>query len=147
MKPKLRIQRVKNIYQIDDSLTQHLNDYWHLASATWLHSQHWWWLVYDVKKGKSAWYGYAGMRVHDQETTYTGPTWVSEEVRGLGLQCRLLSIREKFAKKIGINCLISSTDIDNIYSGNNLIKCGFKLTEPWDESLPKEALYWIKHLR
>lgn len=132
---KLRIRRVKNIFKIDSSLTRDLKEYWGVESPGWNDSQHWWWVVFDGNK----WVGYGGLRVHDAESVYSGPTYIKQEYRGQGLQFKLLKLRLRFAKKLGFSHILSSTSCDNFHSNNNLIKAGFHLIKGWIE---EEGLYW-----
>lgn len=141
---KLIVRKVKNIFDISDDLTNNLQELWGVNKPNWLTPVHYWWVVFDITdKNNPVWVGYGAARIHDQVTLYVGPTFIKEEYRGLGLQKKLLKTREKFAKKTGFSVLISSTNCDNIWSGNNLIRCGFTQRKPWDE-LSQHGLYWEK---
>lgn len=134
---KLKIRRVKNIFRINKTLTSHLKISWRIEKPTWYTPKHFWWTV--TYKGE--WVGYAGARIHDEETLYIGPTYIKNEYRGKGLQKRLIMARIRFAKKNGFKKLISSTNWDNYWSSNNLIKCGFFLIKAWD-NINEVGLYW-----
>ncbi len=103
-----------------------------------------WWIVYDGKKPVA----YAGA-VHfvDKNSVYLCRAGVLESHRGLGLQQELIKRRIKWARSCGVDRIVTYTDIDNLYSSNNLIKCGFLLYSPdfpWGSS--DSALYWKKVL-
>ena len=79
------------------------------------------------------------------DTMYLSRSGVLWAFRGQGFQKRFIRVRERFAKELGMNWLISDTYF-NPPSSNSLIKCGFKLfqpTEPWGF---KTALYWRKRI-
>lgn len=71
---------------------------------------------------------------------------VLPEARGFGLQKRAIFIREKEAKKLGYKRTISYTLKDNIYSANNLIKCGYLLYIPPTYYGSANSLYFQKFL-
>lgn len=100
----------------------------------------WWWLVYDDREEPVA---YAGMRRSYlwSDAGYTCRVGVLERHRGQGLQLRLLRVRQRYARSLGWNWLISDT-WHNPSSANNLIKAGFVTYEPrkpWGE---KGTIYW-----
>jgi GNAT superfamily N-acetyltransferase len=70
---------------------------------------------------------------------------VLPEFRGQGLQKRLIRIRLKTAKAIGMNWAVTDT-YDNPASGNNMIACGFKLFIPSDPWGVGRTLYWRKRI-
>jgi len=50
-----------------------------------------------------------------------------------------------WAKSCGVSTVITYTDLDNVFSSNNLIASGFKLYKPdlpWGNS--DDALYWTR---
>lgn len=86
------------------------------------------------------------MRILDKDSVYIGPTFIEPMARGCGLQARLIEVREVFARKMGYTKVLSCTHPTNIYSSNNLIRCGYHLIKPWDGIWPDE-LYWQKDLK
>lgn len=70
---------------------------------------------------------------------------VAPAYQGQGLQKRLIRIRERFARKQGMNWLITST-YANMRSANNLISCGFRIFEPTLEWGAEGTIYWSKQL-
>jgi len=65
--------------------------------------------------------------------------------RGKGLQRRMIRIRERLAKKLGWNYMISDTN-DNPQSANNLIKTGYLMYQPGWPYGAETACYWKKKL-
>jgi hypothetical protein len=64
----------------------------------------------------------------------------------MGLQRRLIRVREAWAKRNGYRWMISDTT-DNVPSSNNLMRCGYKLIEPSAPWANDMSLYWTKRLR
>ena len=58
---------------------------------------------------------------------------------------KTISIREKFAKKLGYNWVVTDTT-DNIPSSNSLISKGYKLFEPSNPWAHDNSLYWRKKI-
>lgn len=77
---------------------------------------------------------------------YMSRCGVVESHRGRGLQKRLLKVREKHARKQGMNWAVSDTR-DNLPSANNLIASGYRLYAPGKPWSYRGALYWRKKLR
>ena len=61
--------------------------------------------------------------------------------RGQGIQKKLIRVRIRQAKAIGMNWLITDT-YHNPASSNSLISCGFKLFDPSVPWGAKGTLYW-----
>lgn len=79
-------------------------------------------------------------------TGFLSRVGVRKSYRGNGLQKKMIKIREKLAKKIGLSRLITYTSYDNIYSINNLISCGYKFYKPKWEFGVKYAYYVQKFI-
>lgn len=103
-----------------------------------------WWIVYDEFMLPI---GFAGMvRSYNwYDCGYLCRAGVLKDWRGQGIQKKLLKAREKHAKKLGWNWLISDTT-DNPASSNSLINCGFKIYDPSKPWGFKHTLYWRKKL-
>jgi GNAT superfamily N-acetyltransferase len=103
-----------------------------------------WWVVYDEFMLPI---GFAGMvRSYSwYDCGYLCRAGVLKDWRGQGIQKKLLKAREKHAKKLGWNWLISDTT-DNPASSNSLINCGFKMYDPSKPWGFKHTLYWRKKL-
>lgn len=103
-----------------------------------------WWIVYDGAKPVA----YAGaVFLSAKNSVYLCRAGVLESHRGLGLQKELIKRRVKWAQDMGADHVVTYTDLGNVYSSNNLIKCGFLLYSPdlpWGSS--DSALYWKKEL-
>jgi len=82
---------------------------------------------------------------HWIDAGYLSRSGVIPSHRGNGLQKRLIQVRQRKAKLLGWNWLISDTR-DNQPSSNSLINMGFKLytpSNPWGFS---DTLYWRKKI-
>lgn len=106
-------------------------------------AQGWWWIIYF--HGELAGFGSMLQSPKWSDCAYLSRAGVLEPHRGKGLQKRLIRLRCRFARAIGMNWVITDTT-DNVASSNSLISEGFKMfdpTEPW--ALPHSA-YWRKNL-
>lgn len=70
---------------------------------------------------------------------------VLKPYRGQGLQRRLITVREKKARKLGLTLMLTDTT-DNPPSANSLIGAGYKIFEPAYRWAFKNSLYWKKDL-
>lgn len=89
---------------------------------------------------------YCGIKEIDEEYAYLNRAGVLKEFQGMGLQRRMIRIREKYAKREGFKWVITSTVRENYVSSNNLIRCGFLLYGPEDEWMGDDAFYFRKGL-
>jgi L-amino acid N-acyltransferase YncA len=129
----MSIKLVKDPRKVSESLASHLEKWnWFLNSKTY-----YWFVVFD-KQGR--WVGYGALSIYDRDTIYLGPSYVCEQMRGCGLQRKLIKARERWARKQGYTRAISVVDYNNLYSANNLIKCGYLLRKPWP-GFAQEYLY------
>jgi GNAT superfamily N-acetyltransferase len=101
-----------------------------------------WWLIEegDVLKAYCALWP----SVRQDGAGYLARAGVLPEARGLGLQRRMIRLRERAAKAKGWNLLFSDTSKENVASSNNMIRCGYKLWRPSDPWSFDDALYWRK---
>jgi GNAT superfamily N-acetyltransferase len=79
------------------------------------------------------------------DTVYLARAGVLESHRGLGLQKRMISIRESFARRRGYNWVVTDTT-DNPASANSLISKGYRLFTPSAPWAYNSSLYWRKRL-
>jgi GNAT superfamily N-acetyltransferase len=103
-----------------------------------------WWVAYDGKMPC----GFAGVvrSIQWSDTGYLCRSGVLRSHRGNGLQKRLIRVRERKAKALGWNWLISDT-YKNPPSANSLISCGYRTfapSRPWGFD---GAIYWRKKIR
>ena len=100
-----------------------------------------WWLIFN--RGEPV--AFAGMKLSTRwsDCMYLCRSGVLPEQRGKGLQRRLILVRERAARQMGMAWLISDTTC-NPASANSLIACGFRLYEPRDPWGNKHTLYWRK---
>lgn len=104
----------------------------------------WWWIA---RTDTGLPIGFCGIKPSSKwsDTMYLCRAGVLPAFQGQGLQRRLIRVRERFAKELGMNWIITDTYF-NPPSSNSLIKCGFKLflpSEPWGY---KTAQYWRKRI-
>lgn len=100
----------------------------------------WWWIVYCRKQPAA----FAGMVIvkDSPEMAYFPRAGVLVKHRGLGMQRSLIDIRILKAEELGLVKCITTT-YDNPQSGNNLIRCGFKLYEPVEGWGREGTNYWM----
>ena len=103
----------------------------------------WWWIAYDNDLP----IGFSGLVRSKRwsDTGYFCRAGVVKRYRGKGIQKDLIRVRERKARKLGFNWIITDTT-DNPPSSNSLISCGYKLFNP---SIPwggRRTLYWRKRL-
>ena len=105
---------------------------------------HWW--VAQGPDGTLGAFGGLWPSVRLPETGYLARGGVCPFARGLGLQRRLIRVRERMARKLGWLTIITDTVEGNIHSANNLIDCGYRLFEPPVKYASAGSAYWRKHL-
>lgn len=103
-----------------------------------------WWIVYDDTLP----IGFASMvpSFRWDKTGYLNRSGIMPAYRGLGLQKKLIKVREAYAKRIGYEHLVSDTRF-NPPSANSLIACGFKTYTPKYPWGFTTSIYWRKHLK
>ena len=103
----------------------------------------WWWILYC----RGAAVGYAGLIRSAQyaDVGYLCRSGVLPLHRGRGLQTRLIAARERKARSLGFGWTVTDTT-DNPASGNNLIRCGYRLYNPVQPWAFRHSVYWKKQL-
>lgn len=103
----------------------------------------WWWIVYDGDKP----IGFAGMYRSNRwrDAGYLCRSGVLPAYRGRGLQKRLIRLRERKGRAIGLAWLISDT-YENPPSANSLIACGYRTYQPVEPWGAEGVTYWRKKL-
>jgi len=106
-----------------------------------------WWIGYDGELGGLP-VAFASLHPSIQwgDAGYLSRSGVLPSHRGQGLQKRLLRVRERRAKALGLTWLISDTASYNVASSNNLAACGYKLFRPSNPWGHEDAIYWRKEL-
>lgn len=102
-----------------------------------------WWIAYA--DGNEV--GFAGLTVYDyiaSPACFLSRAGVLQSARGLGIHKRMIRARERLARKIGYNRIITYTSYENIASANNLIKQGYLLYTPNHEWGIRNGLYFQK---
>lgn len=87
----------------------------------------WWWIAWD-DEGNPA--GYAGITPMHDKTVYLCRAGVLPKYRGMGLQKKLIKVREAAAIRAGFTHAVTDCSKDNYKSLSNLIKCGYQLYNP-----------------
>lgn len=77
---------------------------------------------------------------------YLSRAGVLPSARGQGLQRRLINVRVRYARSLGIKIVITDTSRDNVQSSNSLIASGFKLFNPAKPWAFRDGLYWFRRL-
>lgn len=103
------------------------------------------WIVWDNYKRPV---GFCMLSPCDDEIVFLSRAGLLSEARGKRLHTRMLTTREKWAKKLGFKKIITYTLITNIRSSYNLQKAGYFLYEPEYKyaSDDNDVLYWIKEI-
>jgi GNAT superfamily N-acetyltransferase len=110
-----------------------------------------WWLVYctsyPVEHDPRGPVGFCGL-THALATPGTGylkRAGVLKAYRGHGLQRKLITVRERKARKLGLTTMVTDTT-GNPPSANSLIKAGYRIFEPRDKWAFTHSIYWRKAL-
>ncbi len=102
-----------------------------------------WWLAYV--DGKIA--GFAGLKTFKEGNLKCGflcRTGVKQEYRGQGIQRALIDCRDREARRLGLDLMLTYTARDNYASANNLIRTGYTLYHPQCKWGLKDGLYFCK---
>jgi GNAT superfamily N-acetyltransferase len=102
-----------------------------------------WWVAFDGSQPVA----FAGLIESQQypKSGYLCRAGVLPSHRGRGLQTRLIAVRERKARSLGWNSLVTDT-YDNPPSSNNLIKAGFRMHTPIVRYAAEGTCYWRKPL-
>jgi GNAT superfamily N-acetyltransferase len=79
------------------------------------------------------------------DCVYLARSGVVPEFRGYGLQKKMITIRERWARKHGFRWSVTDTS-ENPPSANSLISRGYRLYEPSNPWGLSRAIYWRKKL-
>lgn len=102
-----------------------------------------WWLAY---KGDEP-IGFCAIKPGSTPGTgYLSRAGVLAEHRGHGLQPRMIRVRERKARALGLNRVVTDTAYFNHRSSNNLIRAGYRLYRPEKPWSFDTSLYWFKNL-
>ncbi len=71
---------------------------------------------------------------------------VKSKHQGNGLHTRMINVREKHARLMGYEKVITYTKMDNITSIANLQKRGYLIYEPKNKYADDDCIYWQKEL-
>lgn len=103
-----------------------------------------WWIGYDGAHAVA----FAALHPSSQwgDAGYLSRAGVLPSHRGQGLQRRLLRVRERRARGLGLEWLVTDTRM-NPPSANNLIACGFRCFSPSKPWADEFTTYWKKGLK
>jgi GNAT superfamily N-acetyltransferase len=103
----------------------------------------WWWVIYQDDRP----IGFCSLRKSSQwaDAVYLCRAGILPKYRGKGLQKRLIRVRERLAKRLKMNWLVSDT-YNNPASANSLIACGFRMFTPSQPWGAEQTCYWRKRL-
>ena len=102
-----------------------------------------WWVAY---KGDDA-VGYCALTAGlTPGYGYLRRAGVLQDHRGNGLQTRMIDVRERKARALGLSRMVTDTAYFNTRSANNLIRRGYRLYKPEKPWSFETSLYWMKHL-
>jgi GNAT superfamily N-acetyltransferase len=102
-----------------------------------------WWIAWNGTEPA----GYCGMTLYPHlSSVFLCLSGVLSGYRGQGLQRRLIRVRERAAVKLGYPRSVSYTTVDNAWSANNLIRCGYRLYVPKTEWGVDGAAYFQKQI-
>jgi GNAT superfamily N-acetyltransferase len=108
-----------------------------------------WWLVYDhtLYQDPKNPFGFCGLTeaASTPGAGYLKRAGVLPHYRGNGLQRRMITVRERKARRLGLATMLTDTT-DNPASANSLIKAGYRLFEPAYKWAFQHSLYWTKDL-
>jgi GNAT superfamily N-acetyltransferase len=112
-----------------------------------------WWLVYvrsaDIGPlwSKDHPIGFCGLTnaLATPGSGYLKRAGVLKAYRGQGLQRRMITVRERKARKLGLTTMLTDTT-DNPASANSLIRAGYKIFEPSYKWAFTHSIYWRKAL-
>lgn len=109
-----------------------------------------WWLVWDdafPPSAKAPPIAFCGLThaINTQGSGYLKRAGVLKDFRGQGLQRKLITVRERKARTLGLNVMLTDTT-ENPPSANSLIRAGYKLFEPNHRWAFQNSLYWRKDL-
>lgn len=105
---------------------------------------HWWLVYHDASKYPVAFCGLTEA-LHTPLTGYLKRAGVLKEFRGSGLQRKLITVRERKARRMGLEMMLTDTT-DNPVSSNSLIRAGYRIFEPAYRWAFKHSIYWKKDL-
>jgi ribosomal protein S18 acetylase RimI-like enzyme len=104
------------------------------------------WVAYGPPEWPEA-VGFCSARhLADEDAVFLSRAGVLRAASGAGLQRRMIDVRVRFARQLGVKNVITYVKRNNFRSAANLIRSGFHFYEPAYEWGLKGALYFIKTL-
>lgn len=93
--------------------------------------------------------GYCGLKLltgPNSGVAYLCRAGVLPEYQGQGLQKRMISVRERYAREQGCQAILTYTITENYASITNLIKSGYRFYEPENPWSDGSVFFFIKYL-
>lgn len=139
------IYRIKIVKELDQEAEDILKDLHKAAftdgSPVYTLDEAIWWIAYKHKEPA----GFCGLgKGVTPGVAYLCRAGVLTEHRGHGLQTRFLRVREKEARKLKYERIV--TDTTSVYSANNIYDAGYKMFIPEKPWAVKGAMYFEKYL-
>ncbi len=103
----------------------------------------WWWVAETLDDVPVAFAGLSETYA-DPRMGYLCRAGVIPVARGAGLQKRMIRVRMRYARALGMREVVTDTAQGNHASANSLIACGFKMYEPATRWALPGSLYWRK---
>ena len=134
-----------SVFEVKDIPTEEMpNDFFENFSAEYyaMGDVYWW----EYRDRNSVLIGVCGLDVFNDTGAFLCLSWVDPAFRGCGFQKKMIRTRERKARSLGCERIVSYTSYDNYASANNLIYCGYKLYEPHVVWGLTKANYWYKSI-
>lgn len=101
-----------------------------------------WWLAED----DGATVGFAGLEPLNSITGFLCRAGVFQRCSGYGIHRKLIQVREKKARKLGYQFVVTHVSPTNYKSLNNFICCGYRIIKPFSGFWFEGALHLRKEL-
>jgi ribosomal protein S18 acetylase RimI-like enzyme len=104
-----------------------------------------WWVMWEGTEAVA----FASLKHYasDPQLGYLSRAGVMPSYRGKGIQRRLIRVREAYARRSGLQVIVTDTSHSNLASSNSLIGCGYKLYQPAHPWGFPDGNYWRKRLK
>lgn len=105
-----------------------------------------WWLAYSDESPRTP-VAFCGLThaINTHGAGYLKRAGVLKPYRGQGLQRRLITVRERKARALGLVTMLTDTT-ENPPSSNSLIRAGYRIFEPTYRWAFSYSIYWRKDL-
>ncbi len=111
-----------------------------MPADSWPGDDHTFWVARD-KSGRAV--GFCSAIERPSRCVFLSRAAVIQELKGEGLQRRMIRVREAWARSIGATRIVTYTRLRNYPSMINLLRCGYRFYEP-DERWAGDVHYFEK---